>query len=222
MSRLKDKNNIAAVIPFYNERRTIKEVVINTLKYVDKIFAVDDGSTDESASEIIDIENVHLIEITKNKGKGFALKRGFESAVLEKFDYVVTLDADLQHNPDEIPALISEIENYDIVIGNRLKNLKDMPPQRKLSNKLTSFLLSVKTGQKILDSQCGFRVYRADVIKNVSTKENGFEAETEILIKSAKAGFKIGFAGVSTIYGDEKSKMRPVKTTIGFIKLLFT
>jgi len=127
----------------------------------------------------------------------------------------------LQHNPDEIPLLLYELNNFDIVIGNRLNNLVDMPLHRRMSNKITSFLLSIKTGQRIIDSQCGFRAFRSEVIKNIKTVKNGFEAESEILIKASRKGYKIGFTDISTIYGNEESKMTPVKTTFNFIKVLF-
>jgi hypothetical protein len=127
----------------------------------------------------------------------------------------------LQHNPDEIPLLLYELNNFDIVIGNRLNNLVNMPLHRRMSNKITSFLLSIKTGQKIIDSQCGFRAYKAKVIKNIKTVKNGFEAESEIIIKASRKGYKFGFTDISTIYGNEESKITPVKTTFNFIKVLF-
>jgi len=113
------------------------------------------------------------------------------------------------------------LESFDIVIGNRLKNLKGMPFQRRFSNKLTSFFLTVKTGQEISDSQCGYRAYRVEVLQSVKTNLSGFEAESEILVKAAKKGFKIGFVDIPTIYGNEKSKMRPVQAIIGFLRVLF-
>ena len=90
-----------------------------------------------------------------------------------------------------------------------------------MSNKITSFLLSLKTGKKIIDSQCGFRAYRAEVIKNIKTVKNGYDAESEIIIKASRKGYKIGFTDISTIYGNEESKMSPIKTTFNFIKVLF-
>ncbi len=96
-----------------------------------------------------------------------------------------------------------------------------MPFQRIMSNKLTSFLLSKKTGMKIIDSQCGFRAFSREVLMNVQSRSNGYEAESEIIILAARAGFKIGFVEVQTIYGNEKSKMNPVKAIFGFIKVLF-
>jgi hypothetical protein len=118
--------------------------------------------------------------------------------------------------------LIEGLQSSDIVIGNRLKNLKGMPIQRRLSNKLTSFFLTVKTSQNILDSQCGYRAYKSEVLKSVRTNFSGFEAESEILIKAAKKGFKIGFVEIPTIYGREKSKMRPVQAIVGFLRVLFS
>jgi hypothetical protein len=96
-----------------------------------------------------------------------------------------------------------------------------MPFQRILSNRITSFLLSIKTGQQIKDSQCGFRAYKKVVLENVRTKSIGYEAESEILIYAARKGYKIGFINIPTIYGNEKSKMNPIQAIIGFIKVLF-
>jgi glycosyltransferase involved in cell wall biosynthesis len=221
LNNLENKNNIAAVIPFFNESRTINQIVNNTLQYVDCVIAVDDGSTDDSSSKIPNNKNIALIKIKLNRGKGFALREGLNEGVKKGYTKLITIDADLQHNPDEIPLLISELNNFDIVIGNRLSNLVDMPLPRRMSNKITSFLLSLKTGNKIIDSQCGFRAYRAEVIKNIKTVKNGYEAESEILIKASRKGYKIGFTDISTIYGNEKSKIRPVKTTFNFVKVLF-
>lgn len=127
----------------------------------------------------------------------------------------------MQHNPKSIPALLSRLDNFDLVVGNRLKDLSGMPFQRIMSNKLTSFLLRKKTGMEVIDSQCGFRAFSREVLMNVKSRTNGYEAESEIIILAARAGFKIGFVEVQTIYGNEKSKMNPVKAIFGFIKVLF-
>jgi len=222
LNKSKVQNKICAVIPFYNEEKTLSEIINRTLQYVDKIIAVNDGSTDNSKQKINNLQNVIVIDYEKNYGKGFALNKGFEKALELGYDTVVTLDSDLQHDPVFIPDLLREIENYGIVIGNRLNNLADMPLQRRLSNKITSFLLSVKTGQIIPDSQSGFRAIRSDVLRVVKTRSHGYEAESEQIILAARKGFKIGFVNTSTIYGNEKSKIKPVKTILAFIKTLFS
>jgi glycosyltransferase involved in cell wall biosynthesis len=226
LSNLKQINRkvdpVCAIIPFYNEKETLKKILYETSKYVDHIFAVNDGSTDNLYIEESKIKGVEYIALDKNYGKGKALDVGFEKAISLGFKYVVTLDADLQHDPQYIPQLLDKLISYDIVIGNRLNNFKGMPLQRRASNKLTSMLLTVKTGQKILDSQCGFRAYRREVLEKVKTEYSGFEAESEILIKAARKKFRIGFTDIPTVYGNEKSKMRPLQAIFGFIKVLFT
>ncbi|MFI5236369.1 MAG: glycosyltransferase family 2 protein [Ignavibacteriales bacterium] len=226
MNNSKDKNNIntsvCAVIPFYNEKETLHKTLNETCKYVQFIFAIDDGSNDAWQEIKLDRPEIKYISLGKNSGKGRALKVGFENAVSEGFEYVITLDADLQHEPKYIPQLLERTREFDIVIGNRLYDLKQMPLQRRLSNKITSFLLSKKTGQKILDSQCGFRAYSSKVFKEVKTFRNGFEAESEIIVIAARNGSKIGFVDIPAIYGNEKSKMRAMQAIIGFIKVLFS
>jgi glycosyltransferase involved in cell wall biosynthesis len=212
--------SVCAVIPFYNELNTIKTVVLNSLNFVDVVIAVNDGSVDNSEKTIEDLENVILINLKVNSGKGESLKIGFDKALSLNFKKIITLDADLQHDPEFIPKIIDELENYEAVIGNRLNKLKSMPLHRRLSNKLTSFLLSLKTGQKILDSQCGFRGYNSSFLQSVKTVYPGFEAESEILVMGAKKGFKIGFVEIPTKYEDRKSKMRPFKTIVGFLKVI--
>ena len=217
----KNSVSVCAVIPFYNEKETLNIVLSETIKYVQFIFAVNDGSDDASYNDNEE-SNIRFINLDRNYGKGKALSAGFSEAVSEGFENIITLDADLQHDPKYIPKLIEGLQSFDIVIGNRLNNLKGMPIQRRLSNTLTSFFLTVKTGQNILDSQCGYRAYKEKVLRKVKTDFSGFEAESEILVKAAKKGFKIGFVDIPTIYGNEKSKMRPVQAIVGFLRVLFS
>ena len=220
MTKLSPTSKICAVIPFYNEQPFILSVVLKTLNYVDKIFAINDGSIDGSENLIHDIENVSLLNLNLNYGKGKALQVGFDEIVKNDFDIVVTIDGDNQHDPKNIPEFIDKLKDFDIVVGNRLTNTNSMPFQRILSNRITSFLMSLKTGQNILDSQCGFRAYKKEVLQSVRTNYFGYEAESEILIYAARRGFKIGFVSIPTIYGDEKSKMNPLKAILGFIKVM--
>jgi glycosyltransferase involved in cell wall biosynthesis len=217
----KSSDQIYAVIPFYNEKDTLSRILNDALIYVDKIIAVNDGS-DDCWSFVEKNDKIHFINLDQNSGKGKALRIGFQYAILNGADVVVTLDADLQHEAKYIPNLVDGLKIFDIVIGNRLKNLAVMPIQRRISNKLTSLLLSLKTGQKIIDSQCGFRAYKLKVIKNIETSFPGFEAESEMIVKAARKGYTIGFVNITTIYGTERSKMRPIQAIIGFLRVLFS
>ncbi len=221
MNNLNQKTKVCAVIPFFNEKDFLFDVVTETLNFVDNVIAINDGSSDGSKKTINNLERVQVISLNRNYGKGYALQIGFNESNKQNFDIVITLDADKQHNPAFIPEFISQLSNFDIVIGNRLNDTKDMPIQRILSNKITSSILSLKTGQKILDSQCGYRGYKTTVLKKVKSYSSGYEAESEMIIYAARTGFKIGFINISTIYGNEESKMNPIKAILGFIKILF-
>lgn len=220
MNSLNQKSKVCAVIPFYNEKDFIYDVITETLNYVDKVFAVNDGSTDGTENLISDFERVQIISSDQNYGKGKALQIGFDESIKQNFNIIVTLDADKQHNPEYIPKLISSLTDFDYVIGNRLSDLEKMPLPRIVSNKLTSLLLTFKTGHKIVDSQCGFRAYKSIVLKNIKTFSSGFEAESEMIVYASRLGYKIGFVNIPTVYGQEKSKMNSIKAILGFIKIL--
>ncbi len=202
MNNTLDRVETCAIIPFFNEEKTIEEIVEKTLSYVDCVIAVDDGSDDNSASKIAGNEKVVLIKNIVNRGKGYSLSIGFRKSIELNSDFTITLDADLQHPPEYIPKFLDKLKENDVVIGNRLNDFKNMPLQRILSNKLTSALLTLKTKNKIVDSQCGFRGYRTKILNSIIPKFSGFEAESEIIVKAARNNYQIDFVSIPTIYGE--------------------
>ncbi len=222
MSNILRKSNTCAVIPFFNESGNIAEIIKSALNYVDFIIAVNDGSTDGCENQILPDERIFVVSYSENKGKGFALNAGFKESINRKFPYTITLDSDFQHPPDLIPVFLTALEDFDIVIGNRLNDLRKMPPQRIASNKLTSFLLSRKTGIKLKDTQCGFRGYRTDVLQEILPSHDGYEAESQIILNAARSNLKIGFVDIPTVYNGSKSKMKSFRTIAGFIKVLMS
>ncbi len=217
------KNKICALIPFFNEEKFIFETVTKTLRYVDCIIAVNDGSTDNSEKLISNFQNVFVFKHEQNFGKGKAIKTGFLKAMEMECELLITLDADMQHDPELIPKFIAKYNsgNFDLIIGNRLHDISSMPIHRRASNFLTSFLISLKTGVKIKDSQSGFRLFDVKHLQALLPKFSGFEAESEILIKAARNNLKIGFVNIPTIYNSNESKMKSLDAIIGFIKVLF-
>jgi glycosyltransferase involved in cell wall biosynthesis len=216
-------DKIAVVIPAYNAENSLEELVTKIQKIISlyDIFVVNDGSTDKTA-EILKKLNCNIIIHEQNKGKGSALKSAFTECIKRNYSAVITIDADLQHNPDFIPEFVKFYENsdYDIIIGARERDIKIMPFQRILSNTITSFIVSKRIGQKIIDSQSGYRLIKTKVLKEVNLETSKYDTETEILLKAGLKGFRIGFVQISTIYGSEKSSIRGFRDTFSFIKLI--
>lgn len=220
MNSSKKKNRIVAVIPFFNEEKTIKKVLENVIPKVDKIILINDGSTDNSLQNIINDKKIILINHSQNLGKGKALKSGFLRSIELNYEFTITLDADYQHDPANIENFLTVISNYDCVIGSRKHDFSNMPYHRKLSNYLTSKLLSIKTGNNIEDSQSGYRIFKTSILNHILPEFDGFEAESEMIVKMCRNNYKIGFTPIPTIYGDDDSKMKAIQTIIGFIKVL--
>lgn len=221
MNISKNKNNCCAIIPFYNEKNTLKKIISETSKFVDSIIIVNDGSTDSWNTEIPENGNIFLISHEKNLGKGEALKTGFIKSIEQNNFYTIALDADLQHDPKYIPNLLNGLIKFDMVIGKRNILKSEMPFHRRMSNYLTSKLLSIKTGKNILDSQSGFRGFKTEILKEILPTFSGFEAESEMIVKCCKKNYTIGYFEIPTIYGNDDSKMKAIPTILGFLKVLF-
>ena len=188
MAKSKGKSKFAIVIPAYNEEATIKDVVNAALKESTHIVVVDDGSTDNTISQLDDLP-ITLIKHTINKGKAASLWDGFMASLQMDIDVVVTLDGDGQHAPSDIPLLLKKSKEFpsDIIVGARLADKSAIPAKRYYANKVANFWLAWAAGYPIKDSQSGFRVYPKKLFDNltISTK-HGFVFESEIFIKAAK------------------------------------
>lgn len=207
----------AVVIPAFNEAATIRDVASAALRFVPRVIVVDDGSTDGTAAALAGIA-VELLRNPTNQGKAASLWRGLQHALRdESLMAVITIDGDGQHDPAEIPKLLSAARRFPrhIVIGSRLWNRAAIPPARYRANRFANFWIAWASGQPIEDSQSGFRVYPADLIRSVRlpcTREKSFVFESEILIEGARMGFYAIPVRVSTVYrGNARpSHFRPV------------
>ena len=190
---------------------------------MESVYIVDDGSTDQTFREA-KRAGANIIRHPKNRGKGAALKTGFVNIIDHGHAAVTVLDADGQHLPEEIPKFIEKFnEGYKFVMGRRDFKSPDVPLHRKIGNLSYSYLLSLVSGQKIYDSECGFRLYNADFLPqliNISAL-NGFSYESELLFKLAKSKTKIGWADISTIYFPARvSKIKPLKHLLDCAKVV--
>ena len=210
---------IIALICAYNEEKFIKKVVHETLRYIKDVIVVDDCSIDKTVKEA-EAAGAICLEHDINRGKGGALRTGFEYCLINGYDIVVTIDGDGQHDPSEIPCLLETLKNYDIVIGTRNKIGTGMPPVRIFTNTFCSLLVSLLSFKWIRDTQSGYRAMRVRLLKNMKFVSQRFNLESEILIRAGRRGYRIGECSVKTIYGEEKSKMNPILEPLRFIGLI--
>jgi len=202
-------------IPAYNEEKSIGSVVLKTKKYVDQVVVVDDGSSDSTA-EIAELAGATVVKHNKNRGYGSAIKTCFEVANNIEADILVILDADGQHNPNEIPTLIKTLieGGYDIVAGSRflIKKNSNVPLYRKIGARILNFFTKISYKKKISisDSQSGFRAYSKRAISDLNISLEGMGAGSEILIHAAKVGLKYAEVPITCSYDVRKPPRNPI------------
>ncbi len=209
------------IIPTYNEAkgigRLVKEIRLQNLD----VLVVDDGSSDNT-SQIAKDGGAIVLRNEKNQGKGASLIKGFNYALTNEYDAVITMDGDGQHLPEDIPYFmrLAKYSDSAIFIGNRMQKIKNMPLVRLITNRFMSWFLSCLAKQRIPDTQCGFRLLKKEVLKRVNLVTSKYETESEILIKSSRLGFKIESVPIKSIYTHEISQINPFIDTLRFIRLI--
>jgi len=219
--RVQDRPSIAAVIPAYREEKHIGDVVRRTRQQLDDVLVVDDGSDDQTAARAREA-GAEVIVHPQNRGKGESIKTGLRHWLDRQFNYVVILDADGQHLPEEIDRFVNAASTLDaqLFIGTRMNDLSGMPPLRRIVNRYMSKRISRVCGQKIPDTQCGFRMLHRQLVPDVLGGADRFDYETEMLIFASRKGYRIESVPISTVYSDEVSSIHPVRDTIRFFKLM--
>lgn len=197
-----DKNTLA-IIPCYNEATTIGSVVLKAKRHVDNVLVIDDGSIDDTAY-VAKAAGATVISHSTNYGKSRAIKTGFKYALNQGFDYVVTIDGDGQHNPDEIPSVLGHLMNngHDITIGLRFGNGTEMPFGRKIGKRVLDYATSFGNGGYVTDSQCGFRAFNKKAVKIITPRLNGgdFSVESEQLIRAHELGLEVAHTNITCKY----------------------
>ncbi len=214
--------NVCVLIPAHNEAKQIGRLVKEVRSRGLVVVVIDDGSVDGTAA-IAKTQGAEVIQNDPRRGKGFSLKRGFGYAMEKGFDGVIAMDGDGQHDPEDLEQILAAAQATprSVVNGTRMRDTKDMPLVRRVTNRFMSWMISRIGGQKIEDTQCGYRYVSGDILKEITLTANDFEIETEILLKSCKAGYPIISVPIKTIYRDEKSNIRPIKDTIRFFAYLW-
>jgi glycosyltransferase involved in cell wall biosynthesis len=215
------RETVLAIIPAYGEGRFIADVVRRVIQHVQSVLVVDDGSPDCTAAEA-EKAGAKVIRHPVNFGKGAALKTGLEYATSTDAEYYLFMDGDGQHDPSEIPAFFDTINgsNADLVVGNRMCKLESMPLIRRWTNQFMSWQIGRICKIPILDSQCGFRLARKELLSVLMAPSNRFEFESESIILAVRQGFRLSFVPIRTIYTDQNSKIRPIQDAMRYLRLI--
>lgn len=212
--------NVVALIPVYNAVEHVGGVVRRTLAQVGRVLVVDDGSTDGSGDEAR-AAGAEVIRHAANRGKGAAMRTGLARCGELGCEWIVLLDADGQHDPEDIPRLLAGRDGgAKFVVGNRMTQAKSMPFSHYVGNRFSSWVLSRMCRQPLPDSQCGFRLLHRSLLDALKLTADHYEADSEMLILASRAGHRIASAPVATIYADEHSHIRPMKDTLRVARLL--
>ena len=208
--------NCCVLIPTYNNELTIEKLVSDVLKYSDDVIIVNDGSTDSTMSILSTINKVQTISYDINKGKGFAIRTGFNYALDNGYDYVITLDSDGQHYASDLPIFLNQLKNNPkaIVIGSRLLSDTAQPGASSFANKFSNFWFRVETGIKLQDTQSGYRLYPIKYMKNTKWFSNKYEFEIEVIVRSAWKDVDVFCVPIDVFYPSKEERIthfRPFK-----------
>ena len=206
---------VVVAMPAYNEETYIGTMVLKARKYADRVIVVDDGSTDGTA-EISGLAGASIIRHPENKGKGAAIQSILDEVKKEIPDVLILIDADSQHNPDEIPRFIKAVlDGYDLVIGSRALVKRDIPSYRRVGQKVLLYLTRFLTRNKITDSESGFRAFSRRAIAELELTQKGFAVESEMIAVAEEKNLKITEVPISVKYTKDSSTLNPVRHGLG-------
>jgi len=203
----------AALIPAYNAATRLGEVVEGTRRWLTHVLVVDDGSSDHTSMVARDA-GARVIRLAVNSGKGAAVRAGLRLLLGEAHAHILMLDADGQHDPNDIPRFLAGASEADFILGNRLWSPAGIPAKRRWTNHIGTTALRLMTGFPLEDSQCGFRLVSASFLRRMGLVGKRYSVDTEILVRAGKLRATFNHVPVRVIYGGEISHFRPVLDTL--------
>ncbi len=201
----------------YDESKYIGSLILQAQQYADEVVVVDDGSSDNT-SQIAKLAGATVIRHENNKGKGAAIQTILCEANRKNPDVLVLMDADYQHNPDEIPSLVKAIfGGFDLVVGSRKIRRSNIPPYRRVGQTVLLYLTRVLSRKKLSDTESGFRALSRKAISEIRLKETGFAVEAEMVSAATAKGLKVTEVPISIIYTEDGSTMNPIRHGFGVL-----
>ena len=214
--------NICAIIPTYNNEKTLSAVINSVLNYIPYVIVINDGSTDQTSEILNQYQRiVKIISYPKNKGKGYALKCGFDCAKQNGYQYALTIDSDGQHYAQDIDSFIKMAKKYPdaLIIGNRNLTQDNMPKKNTFANKFSNFWFALQTGIKLPDTQTGFRLYPLKKMKYLRPFTSRYESELEMLVRCAWRGIKLISIPVGVYYAPKGERISHFRPGIDFLRI---
>lgn len=225
MDNLKEKlkeQGIVVIVPTFNNEKTVISVISDLLESTNDIIVVNDGSTDSTSNLLAAYEDkVELISYPNNKGKGFALKKGFDKALELGFDYAITIDSDGQHFVSDIPEFVKIIQQNpnSLLVGSRLLKQKNMPSGNTFANKFSNFWYHLQTGINLPDTQSGYRLYPLNLMGKMKIFTTRYEAELEVLVFSAWRNINIIPLKINVFYDDKENRVSHFRPFHDFFRI---
>jgi glycosyltransferase involved in cell wall biosynthesis len=215
------RNSCCIIIPTYNNASTLSRVIQEVKQYADDIIIIDDGSTDTTAEILGKVSGIHVIDYRINKGKGFALKTGFQYARHNGFHNAITMDSDGQHFARDIEKFLHKLADSGeaIIVGSRKLNQSNKPVQNTFANRFSNFWFYLQTGQHILDSQSGFRLYPVDKLSDLKFFTSRYEFELEVLVRSFWKGVRVESVPIEVFYDEKDKRISHFRPFIDFARI---
>lgn len=200
---------VCVIIPTYNNEGTLATVVTDVLAYTDQVIVVNDGSTDSTPAIIRLFPQIKSVSYTQNVGKGWALRKAFQYATEQGYQYAITIDSDGQHFAADLPAFIEKLEQEPgaLIIGSRNMEQSSVPGKSSFGHKFSNFWFWVETGIKCPDTQSGYRLYPIHLLKNSKFITRKYEFEIEVIVRAAWKGIKIDWVPVKVYYAPKETRI---------------
>ncbi|POY36553.1 DUF2062 domain-containing protein [Solitalea longa] len=204
-----EEYGVCVLIPTYNNETSLAGVINDVLEYTQHVIVVNDGSTDSTREILQSYSQVQVVDYEQNRGKGWALRKGFAFALSQGYKYAITIDSDGQHFAYDLPVFLEKLESSPdtILIGARNMEQASVPGKSSFGNKFSNFWFKVETGHTLPDTQSGYRLYPLELLKDFRFFTPKYEFEIEVLVRASWSGIKIEAVPVTVFYAPKETRI---------------